>query len=91
MPEFELLASQIENCFGDLDDEEGLEALLEQLEAYAELAPRILEELHSLASAGNAERCYTMVTQYAHRSPASPAAAVEWVRQLDEQVRRQTA
>ena len=87
MPEYELLASQIENCFGDLDDEEGLEAFLEQLEAYPELAPRILQELHSLANAPDAD-CYALVTQFAHRSPASPAAAAEWVRHLEKQVRK---
>ena len=87
MPDYEYLASQIENCFGDLDDEEGLEAFREQLEAYPQLAPRILQELHSLAGAAEAD-CYALVTQFAHRSPASPEAAAEWVRNLEKQVRR---
>ena len=88
MLEYDLLANQIEGAFGDQEDEEGLPVLIEQLEAYPQLAPRILASLQLLASSGDPERCYDLVTTYAHRSPASPQEAVEWVRNLHTQVTR---
>ena len=79
------LASMLELCYGDADDESGLDDLRAQLGFYPERAVVFRAQLDELIASGDADACKTLLERYVHRFLSGPQA-LAWLRDLSQQL-----
>lgn len=76
------LASLLELCYGDVDDDaEGLADLRVQLDAYPDRAERFRVQLATLALSGDEDTCRALLQASMHRFVPG-AQAMAWLRDL---------